>query len=396
MRIYLDNSATTMVRPEVVESMLPFLTEHWGNPSSVHALGRRAKQALQTARQQVSTLLNCEPEEVYFSACGTMSNNCALLGRARFVEANGKGRHLITTAIEHPSVSGPVKYLESNGWSVTYVPIDREGCIDINRLKTSITDQTSIISVMWANNEVGVVEPIETIAQIAAEREIFFHTDAVQVPGKLSLDMRAVPVSALSLSGHKFFAPKGIGILYLRKLNNLMPIVFGGGQEMGILPGTEALSNIVAIGRAAELAHNELSTTHAHLRKMQELLKHDLLSIPNAVVTGPIDLSKRLPGHISLVVPGAEGEAMVMRADLKGLCISSGSACHQGIIEPSQVLRAMGFSDREALGSLRISCGKFNTIEECQRAASQIADIVSALNGIGKSKSATAVVPREH
>lgn len=379
MTIYLDNSATTPVREEVIAAMLPYLSHEWGNPSSIHKMGRHAKQAVDKARGQVAQLINAQPEEVYFSSCGTLSNNVALLGRARFLEANGKGRHLITSSIEHPSVFGPCQYLEAQGWKVSYLPVDKEGFVDPEHLKKAITEETSIISIMWANNEIGTVQPIEAIAQIAAEREIFFHCDAVQVPGKLPLDMASHMVSSLALSGHKFHAPKGIGVLYLRRLQNIMPIIFGGGQEYGLLPGTEGLANIVAIGEAAELAHKELEHNITFLRQAQSMLVDKLSSIEGVKLTGARDLERRLPGHVSLVMPGAEGEAIVMRADLKDIAVSSGSACHKGIIEPSQVLRAIGLTDREALGSLRISCGKLNSMAECEKAADALTKILTQM-----------------
>ncbi|HEY9778203.1 MAG TPA: cysteine desulfurase family protein [Planktothrix sp.] len=369
MPIYLDNSATTKVHDDVVQAMLPYLAESWGNPSSIHTIGRKSKSAVQTAREQVAALLNCDPEEVYFSPCGTLSNNVALLGRARFAEANGQGRHLITTPIEHPSIAGPAKYLESTGWKVTYLSVDSEGFVDPEELKRSINDETSIVSVMWANNEIGTVEPIEAIAEICAERKIFFHTDAVQAAGKVAIDVAKTPVSSLALSGHKFHAPKGIGILYLRKLNNVMPVIFGGGQEMGLMPGTEGLANIVAIGKAAEIANNQLTSTRERLSEMRDVIIDKLKTLQGVRFTGAQDLSRRLPGHISLVCPNVEGEALVMRADLKGLAVSSGSACHQGIIEPSAVLRAIGLPDKDAMGSMRITCGALNDLEECKKAA---------------------------
>lgn len=379
MTIYLDNSATTPVRQEVIEAMLPYLDQKWGNPSSMHAHGRQAKEALDKAREQVAALLNAQSvEEVSFSTCGTMSNNVALLGRARFAEANGHGRHLITSAIEHPSVMGPCKYLESCGWKVTFLSVDKEGFVDLADLKKEMTKDTSIVSIMWANNEIGTLQPIEDIAQLCAEREIFFHTDAVQVPGKVAIDMTSHPVSTLALSGHKFHAPKGVGVLYVRRLQNLMPIVFGGGQEQGLLPGTEGLANIVALGCAAELAHKELEANREFLKSTQKILVEKLSAVPGVKLTGASDLDKRLPGHVSLVLPGAQGEALVMRADLKGISVSSGSACHKGIIEPSQVLRALGLSDREALGSLRISSSKLNSIEECKKAAETLASILTS------------------
>lgn len=378
MPIYLDNSATTRVRQEVVNAMLPYLTESWGNPSSIHAFGRQSKEALQKARAQVAALLNCAPEEVYFSPCGTVSNNVALIGRARFAEANGLGRHLITSAIEHPAILGPAKYLESSGWKVTCLPVDKEGFVSVEDFERAITSDTSIVSIMWANNEIGNLQPIKEMAAIAASKEIFFHTDAVQAVAKISIDLSEVPVHSLSLSGHKFHAPKGIGALFVRRLSNLMPLMFGGGQEMGMMPGTEGLANIVALGMAAELAMRDLDANRKMLFEMQSLLFEKLRSVPGVRFTGTTDFSRRLPGHISIVLPGAEGEGLVLRADMRGVCVSSGSACHQGIIEPSQVLKALGLSDKEALGSMRISAGTLNNPDEVASAAETLVAILQA------------------
>ena len=375
MAIYLDNSATTPVRREVIDAMLPYLESDFGNPSSIHSHGAKAAAAVKDSRERVAALLGCSSAEIYFSPCGTYANNVAILGRARFVEANDGGRHLITTSIEHPSVIGPCQHLESRGWRVTYLPVNQDGIIDIEHLNKSICADTSIISVMWANNEIGSLQPVEQVAKIAEERGIFFHTDAVQVPGKLPIDVSRHAISALSLSGHKFYAPKGIGVLYLKRGENVMPTAFGGGQEMGIMPGTESVANIVAIGKAAELAGLEVMETEEKLRSLQKILLDRLLPIENLRITGPTDIEKRLPGHVSVALAGAEGESLVMKCDLKGVSVSSGSACHKGIIEPSSVLRALRLSDREARGSLRISAGRFNTAEECAKAADVIAQI---------------------
>ena len=426
---YLDNSATTQVRQEVIESMLPFFGEQWGNASSLHAVGRAAKKALDNARDQVAQLLNCNPEEILFSAGGTNSNNVALLGRARFLEANNCPRHLITCQIEHPSVLGPAKYLESCGWRVTYLPVDCQGFVDPEKLRSAITPETSMVSIIWASNEIGSVQPIQELANIAWEREIYFHTDAVQVAGKLPIDLAKVPVSALSLSGHKFYAPKGVGVLFIRSGTNIMPIAFGGGQEKGLFAGTEAIANIVGVGKAAQLAKAELSATQDKLIAMQQILMEKLLQSAHVKITGAIDLKRRLPGHVSFVINGAAAsgskqqkdseqpaarslsseqriateqsaesgcsaerakyeraerlkstvfkDSLVLRCDLQGMCVSSGSACHKGTIEPSNVLKAIGLSDDESRGSLRISFGKYNSIEESKITAEKLAFIMS-------------------
>lgn len=377
MPIYLDNSATTPVRREVIDEMLPILESDFGNPSSIHSHGVKAAAAVKVARERVAGLLGCSPAEIFFSPCGTYANNVAILGRARFVEANDGGRHLITTSIEHPSVIGPSQHLESRGWRVTYLPVDKDGIIDLEQLRSAIAPDTSIISVMWANNEIGSLQPIDEVAKIAESRGIFFHTDAVQVPGKLPIDVNEHAIGALSLSGHKFYAPKGIGVLYLRQGQNVMPTAFGGGQEMGILPGTESVANIVAIGKAAELAGLEVAETCHKLRALQRILLEKLLPIQGLRLTGPAQIDRRLPGHVSVAIAGAEGESLVMKCDLKGVSVSSGSACHRGIIEPSSVLRALRLPDSEARGSLRISAGRFNTAQECELAADLIAQIAA-------------------
>ena len=376
MTIYVDNSASTRVRDEVREAMLPFLNEIFGNPSSLHEIGNLAHNALAQARQELAGLLNCNPEEIYFTGSGTLSNNIAILGRARFVKANGLGKHLITTPIEHSSLLGPVKFLEGLGWQVTYLPVNHEGLVDPKDLQKAITKQTSIISIAWGNNEIGSIQEIDKLAEIAEQAKVFFHTDAIQIPGKLAIDLQKLPLASLSLSGHKFYAPKGIGALFVRTGQQIMPITFGGGQEQGLFPGTESMPNIVGLGIAAKFAVKELEQTRSHLQNLQKELMERLSCLPNIKFTGPNDLNKRLPGHISLVAPGRSGESLVLRCDLHGLNLSSGSACHGRAIEPSHVLSAIGLPKEESLGSLRISFGKFNTLSECEETASILENIL--------------------
>ncbi len=377
LKIYLDNSATTPVRAEVAEAMRPYLEQHGGNPSSMHSYGVKAKEAVTNARKQVAELLGCEPQEIFFSPCGTYSNNVAILGRARFVEANGQGRHLITTSIEHPSVLGPVKYLESQGWQVTYLPVDAQGLVSPESLSRAIRKDTSIISIMWANNEIGTLQPISNLALIAKESGIFFHSDAIQAVARLPVNLSVVPVSALSLSGHKLHAPKGIGALFVRGETQIMPVVFGGGQERGLFPGTEGVPNIVALGKAAEMTRLGMSDTTSFLIRMQKRLIEKLKTVPELRFSGPENIDQRLPGHVSVLMPGVEGETLVLRADLKGVAISSASACHTSTFTPSHVLRALGLSDDLAKGSARITIGALNTEEECQKAADILVDVFS-------------------
>lgn len=383
--IYLDNSATTRVRPEVLEAMLPYLSENFGNPSSIHTQGRKAREAVEQARQEVADLLGCQPREVYFSSCGTLSNNVALLGRARFVEANGLNKHLVVSRIEHPSVMGPAQYLESQGFRVTYLPVDREGVIRLEALETALRQGASMVSIMWANNEIGVLQPVEAITElvekVAAEqgREIYQHCDAVQVIGKLPVDLEKLKLSSLSFSGHKFGAPKGIGALFLRRLVNVMPIIFGGGQEMGLMPGTEPLANIVALGVASRLARLEQEELQKRLLGYQEKLIGALLQLPGVELTGPSSAHRRLPGHVSFCAGGIEGEALVLKSDLRGMAISSGSACHQGIIEPSAVLRAIGLSPEKALGSVRITFGRDSSDADVEKACAILQKLLTGV-----------------
>lgn len=377
--IYLDNSATTPVRPEVIEAMMPFLQNKWGNPSSVHFYGRDARRHVDEARRSVAGLLGCEEDEVYFTPCATYSNNVSILGRARFCEANGKGRHLITTQIEHPSCLGPAKHLESIGWKIDFLKVDREGVIDLDELRKLITRETSIVSTMWGNNEVGSIQPVHEIAQICKDADVFFHTDAVQIPGKVEIDLKQLQADTLSLSAHKFFGPKGIGALFVRRGSNLMPIAFGGGQEKGIFPGTESVANIIAIGKAAQLAHAEQKETAAYLRKLQQVMKAKLETVQGIKFTGPQKIEDRLPGHLSIIVKDVEGESVVLQSDLRGLCVSSASACHKGIVSPSHVVCALGYGDTDALGSVRITAGKLNTVDDCEQAANILIKIINSL-----------------
>lgn len=374
---YLDNSATTKVRDEVIEAMLPYLQEAWGNPSSIHQAGRQARQAVERARAQVAQLINAKPSEIYFSPGGTYSNNTAILGRAKYCEERNLGRHAITTSIEHSSALSPVKQLRRQGWDITVLGVNEEGIIDVKELAKAIRPDTSIISVMWANNEIGSIQPIEQIAEIARARNIYFHCDAIQAAGRVPLDVKKVQVDTLSLSGHKFYAPKGIGVLYVRDGVRVNPLVQGGGQERGLFPGTESVANIVGIGEAAYRISKELRVNQQHLRDLQKILVSRLTRYGSVRLTGPTDLSKRLPGHVSLVITGARGAELVEEANARGVCISSVSACSSGGGSPSHVLKSIGLDDDEALGALRITAGRFNTEAEVKKAADIIADLIA-------------------
>lgn len=387
--IYLDNSATTPVRPEVRAAMLAIMEELWGNPSSVHRPGRKVREAVEQARKQVAELLGCNAGEIYFTSCATHSNNMAILGRARFCEANGLGKHIITSAIEHPSSLGPARYLESRGWKLSILPVNREGLINPAALTKALTEDTSIVSLMWGNNEVGSLQPIEELAAITKAQGAFFHTDAVQIPGKLPLNLSEILVDSLSLSAHKFYGPKGIGTLFVRQGSNIMPITFGGGQEKGLCPGTESSANIAGLGKAAEFCRAELEETTRHLRTIQGYILSHLARTEGVIVTGPTNIEQRIPGHISFIVKGVEGEAIVMQADLRGVFVSSASACKKGIVQPSHVLQALGYSDEEATGSVRLTAGRLNSLPEIEQATSILLAIIentrkSSANSLSK------------
>ncbi len=372
-QIYLDNSATTPVSEEVFEAALPYLKDAFGNPGSIHSLGQQSRQAVNFARKQVAELIGAKPHEIYFTPSGTYSNNASILGRARFVEENGLGRHLITSGIEHSSALGPAKHLQSRGWKVDVLDVDAEGFIDFDQLLQLVTEETSIISIMWANNEVGTIQPVERIAKLAKERGIFFHTDAVQAAGKLKIDVSRIAVDALSITGHKLHAPKGIGALYVREGVEILPFVFGGGQEKGLFPGTESVANIVALGQAAEEASREYESNYEHLRSIQKVFVERFSALPNVTLTGPLDPEKRIPGHVSVIVHDRVGEDIVNAASEIGICISSVSACSSG--HPSHVLKHLGYSQEQGFGSARISASGLNSYEECQYAAEILADI---------------------
>lgn len=366
MEIYFDNSATTPIHPDILEYLKLHLSQYYGNPSSIHKQGLLANEEVQVARHKVAQLLNVNSDEIYFTNSGTFANNLSLLGRARFIDANNLGRHIITSTIEHPSVLNVIKYLEGKNFSVTYIRPSKNGIISCDDVFDNLTDETSIVSLMWANNEIGSIQPINEIAKVLNAKNIFFHCDAIQVPGKLAIDLQSIPVSTLSISGHKFHGPKGIGALFIHKGINIMPITFGGGQESGLNPGTHAVDSIITMGLASELAHKNLNDNESHLRRLQSFLLNELDNHPQIQITGPSDINSRLPGHISFATNVIEAEALVNLASLQGLYLSSGSACKAGIKEPSYVIKSLGLSNDYASGAIRISLSQFNSIDECE------------------------------
>jgi cysteine desulfurase len=375
---YLDHSATTAVDPRVVETMLPYWTEIYGNPSSLYGLGRRAAVALEDARGRCARALNCQPTEIIFTACGSESDNLALRGVGFAAAAKGK-RHIITTPIEHHAVLHTAADLaERFDFDVTQVAVDRYGLVVPAAVEAAIRPDTALISVMYANNEVGTIEPIAEIGAIARRRGIPFHTDAVQAGGQLTLDVQTLNVDLLALSAHKFYGPKGVGLLYVRRGTRLLPAQTGGGQERGRRAGTENVAYIVGMARALELAQAEREAETLRLQALRDWLISDLLAhIPDVELTG--HPAQRLPGHVSLVIRGVEAQSLLIALDLAGVAASSGSACASGAPSPSHVLTAMGFDPTEALGALRLTLGRENAEADVDFVVATLPGIVARL-----------------
>jgi cysteine desulfurase len=379
--IYCDNAATTKTRQEVIEAMLTVFTEDYGNPSSLHKYGRKAKALLQNARKQVARLINCEPSQVFFTSGGTESNNLAIEGLAQNTQKSGGSKnHIISCLTEHSAVIEPIKQLENEGWKVTWLPVDKQGFIDLAQLEASISPKTLLVSIMHANNEVGTVQDISRIGEICKQKEVFFHTDAVQSAGKVPIDVKESNIDFLSISGHKIYGPKGVGVLFAKNPAALCPLIFGGTQEAGLKPGTENLPGIVGIGKAIELRMAEIESERERLIKMQSELAAGLLGISGLVLNGPTDWSKRVPGNLNVSFEDIEGDALVLHLDLKGISVSSGSACAEGSIEPSRVLAALYPQERHyAFNSLRISFGLHNTLQEVPLIVEAIKNVVAKM-----------------
>lgn len=372
--IYLDNAATTAVRPEVLSKMLPFFTEKAGNPSSIHSAGRETRKAVENARRQVAAALHAEAREIYFTAGGSESDNWAI----RCAVAETGKKHVITSAVEHHAVLHSCRALERDGFRVTYLPVDENGLVSSDDVRRALTDDTALISIMAANNEVGTLEPVREIGQIARKAGVLFHTDAVQAAGTVPIDVNDWNADLLSLSGHKFHGPKGVGALYIRKGTRIHNLIEGGAQERGLRAGTENVPGIVGMGEALSLAAAELSEYTAHVTALRDRLIHGVLSaVPDARLNGHPVL--RLPGNANFSFPGVEGESLLMRLDLAGIACSSGSACTSGSLEPSHVLSAMGLSPDMARSSVRFSLGRDNTAEEIDRVLAVLPPIVEDL-----------------
>ena len=375
---YFDNNATTRVAPEVVEAMLPFLRDLWGNPSSAYGFGAQVGKHVENARARVAELIHADPREIVFTSCGTESNNAAI--HSALVHNSAK-RHVVTTAVEHSANINFCEYLQKRGFEVTFLPVEPDGSIDIHLLEQSIRPDTAIVSVMLANNETGVLFPIEEISAICRSKGVLCHTDAVQTPGKMKLDVKSLGVDFLSLSAHKLHAPKGIGMLYVKRRTKFQPYVIGGHQENGRRGGTENVANIVGFGRAAELAMGTIDDENTRVRGLRDRLESTILSsIPNTLRNGARD--ERLPNTTNICFEFIEAEAVLLKLDLLGICASSGSACTTGSLDPSHVLSAMGLTPMRARGSVRFSLGIYNTSEEVDFLLKHLSKIIGDLRAI--------------
>ncbi|NQT69342.1 MAG: cysteine desulfurase NifS [Desulfobacteraceae bacterium] len=373
--IYVDNNATTQVAPEVMEEILPYFNEFYGNPSSMHSFGGQVGRKLLEARADVAALIGAAPEEIIFTGCGTESDSTAIWAAIRSYPDK---KHIITSRVEHPAVKNLFEYLSKNGYRVTFVPVDRQGHLDLDYLYKNLSDDTAIASIMWANNESGVIFPLEEISQAVKEHGVVFHTDAVQAVGKIPIDLKNIDVDMLSLSGHKFHGPKGIGALYVRKGTKFFPFLIGGHQEGGRRGGTENVVSIIGLGKASQLAANHLGKDITRVKELRDKLENELLKrVPSAFING--DHKNRLPNTTSIAFEYVEGESILLMMDEFGICASSGSACTSGSLEPSHVLRAMGVPFTAAHGSIRFSLSVYNTKEEIDFIIEKLPPIIERL-----------------
>jgi cysteine desulfurase len=373
--IYFDNNATTKVAEEVLEEMKPFFCELYGNPSSMHTFGGQTGQKIRQAREQVAGLLGCDPSEIIFTSCGTESDNTAIKG---VLEALPNRRKVITTRVEHPAVLSVCRSLENHGLKVVELPVDREGQIDLAQLEEEVDDDTALVTIMYANNETGVMFPIDRIAEITAEKGVVFHTDAVQAVGKIPLNLSKSSIDLLSISAHKLHGPKGVGVLYVRRGTRLRPFMLGGHQEGGRRAGTENVPGIIGLGKACELAAKNIREENEKVKKLRDKLENAILrSCPDCRVNG--DRENRLPNTTNISFEYIEGESILLMLDTYGICASSGSACTSGSLEPSHVLRAMGVPFTSAHGSIRFSLSRYNTEEEVDYTIEKTPGIITRL-----------------
>ncbi len=384
-KVYLDHNATTPVHPEVVDVMIPYLKEEWGNPSSIHWAGRGPRKAVEEGREKVADLLNCDVSEVIFTSSGSEGDNLAIKG---VLEANrGKGNHIITTKVEHPAVYGTCKALEKIGYKVTFLDVDGDGMIDLDQLRSAITSETVLISVMYANNETGVIFPIKEIAGIAREHKVTFHTDAVQGIGKVPIDVKDLNVDILTLSGHKFYAPKGVGAVYLKRGVRIQPLIQGGHHERNRRAGTENVAGIVGLGKACEIARRDMERENEHLTRLRGKLEKGVQErIPFVRIHG--QNAKRIPNTSNIGFNFVEGESILLNLDMKGIAASSGSACTSGTLEPSHVLVAMGIPLEELHGSVRFSLGRDNVDDDIDLVLNELPPLVERLRSMSPLYSA--------
>ena len=374
--IYMDNAATTKVKKEVLDAMIPYFTEQYGNPSSIYSLGSASKVAVEKAREQVANALGADKKEIFFTGGGSESDNWAIKGIA--LKHRDKGNHIITTKIEHHAILHTCEYLQKHGFDVTYLDVDKDGKIDLEQLKDSITDKTILVSIMFANNEIGTIQPIKKIGEICKEKKIYFHTDAVQAVGNIKIDVKEMNIDLLSLSAHKLYGPKGVGVLYIKQGIKIDSLIAGGGQERNKRAGTENVPGIVGLGKAIELAYENLDENTKKLielrerliTKIQENIKHTKLNGHR---------TDRLPGNVNFCFEYIEGESLLLSLDMEGVAASSGSACSSGTLDPSHVLLAIGLPHEIAHGSLRLSLGSFNTEEEVDYVVEKLVEIVDRL-----------------
>lgn len=376
--VYADNNATTRVAPEVYEAMQPFFNEQFGNPSSMHYLAKPAEQAITKAREQVACLLNADPTEIVFNSCGTESDNAALRG---VLASQPHKRHIITTRVEHPAVRNVCQYLGKNGYRVTELSVDKLGRLDLDELRETLDDDTALVSIMWANNETGVIFPIREIADMVKSRGVLFHCDAVQAAGKIPIDLRTVNIDLLSISGHKLHAPKGIGVLYIRRGTYFSPLMIGGHQEKGRRAGTENVPYIAGLGKACELVLEHMEEEQTRVRALRDRLEQELVEKAlDASVNG--DPVNRLPNTTSISFKYIEGEAILLMLSAEGIAASSGSACTSGSLEPSHVLRAMGIPFTRVHGSIRFSLSRYNSDEDISYIVEKMVPIARRLRDI--------------
>ena len=374
--VYFDNAATTKLDEKVLESMMPYFGENYGNASSIYKLARDARKAVEESREKIAKIINCKPSEIYFTAGGSESDNTAIKGIAR--NYKNKGNHIITSKIEHPAVLDSCKELENEGFEVSYISVDENGIINLEELERAIRPTTILITVMFANNEIGTIEPIKEIGEIAKENNIYFHTDAVQAMGSLKIDVKELNIDSLSMSSHKFYGPKGVGALYVRDGVGFKKYISGGHQEKNKRAGTENVPGIVGMASALELAYSEVDEHNAKIKEVREYYEKEIEEkIPYIKMNG--DREKRLPGNSNISFRFIEGEGLLLNLDLKGICASSGSACTSGSLDPSHVLLAIGLPHEIAHGSLRISIGKYNTKKEVDYLIEQLVEIVNRL-----------------